>query len=104
MVERTIDELIEAGWYVLESDFDPRAFVQWKLRALECVECLMGADHPYTQYFNSFVTRPASTDLLAGEGILNAMKEQVGGTTLNDSLCQDPCIVDHLLPSGGAAV
>ena len=103
MVERTIDELIEAGWYVLESDFDPRAFVQWKLRALECVECLMGPDHPYTQYFNSFVTRPASPDLLAGEGILNAMKEQVGRTSLSGSLCQEPCGIDHVTPSGSAA-
>ena len=103
MVERTIDELIEAGWYVLESDFDPRAFVQWKMRALECVHCLMGADHPYTQYFNSFVMRPASTDLLAGEGILNAMKEQVGGTSRSGSLCQDPCSIAHVIPSGNAA-
>ena len=103
MVERTIDELIEAGWYVLESDFDPRAFVQWKIRALECVECLMGPDHPYTQYFNSFVLRPATIDLLAGEGILNAMREQPAGTIRNGSLHQEPQSVDDLMPSGSAA-
>ncbi len=103
MFDRMIDELIEAGWYVLESDFDPRAFVQWKMRALECVHCLMGPDHPYTQYFNSFVMRPASTDLLAGEGILTAMKEKVSATDRSGSLCQGPCSIDHATPSGSAA-
>ena len=103
MGKRMIDELIEAGWYVLESDIDPRAFVQWKMRALECVECLMGPEHPYTQYFNSFVLRPASTDLLAGEGILNAMREQLAGASRRGSLRVVPRRVHDLMPSGSAA-
>ena len=77
VVPRMVDDLIEAGWYVLESDFDPRAFSEWKAKAFECVHAMMGPSHPYTQYFKAFVTSPEHADLLAGEGILNAVKEQM---------------------------
>jgi hypothetical protein len=72
-----IDSLIEAGWNVLESDFDPGAFRTWRMRASQCVAALMGPDHPYTKYFGNFVLKPEPTDLLAGEGILVAIRERV---------------------------
>ncbi len=103
MGERMIDELIEAGWYGLESDFDPQAFVHWKMKALECVECLMGPEHPYIQYFNLFVLRPASTDLLVGEGILNAMREQLAGASRSSFLREEPRRGHDLMTSGNAA-
>ncbi len=47
-VERKIDELIDAGWDVLYSDFDVRAFDQWKKSAFSCLSALLGPDHKYT--------------------------------------------------------
>jgi hypothetical protein len=77
--EKMIDDLIEAGWFVLESDFDTTAFGRWRRQAFKCVEVLMGADHPYTLYFKNFVLKEGNKDLLAGEGILTAIKEHFSG-------------------------
>ncbi len=55
LVDNMIDDLIEAGWYVLESDFDLKALSNWRKEAFECVTALMGPDHTYTQYFKDFV-------------------------------------------------
>lgn len=76
--EQMIDDLIKAGWYVLESDFDSKALSNWRKEAFECVTALMGPDHTYTQYFKDFVRGRAKASVLAGEGILNAVKEHVG--------------------------
>jgi hypothetical protein len=75
-VEGQIDDLIEAGWYVLESDFDPVAFVNWRQKALNCLKILLGPDHPYTEYFKDFVTEAEKCQLLTGTGILTAAKEK----------------------------
>lgn len=77
IVIKKIDDLIEAGWHVLESDFDPGAFKKWKKEAFECVTALVGPDHPYAQYFSQFVLEPKRRNLLAGEGILVAMRHTV---------------------------
>jgi hypothetical protein len=77
--EKMIDDLIEAGWFVLESDFDTRAFGRWRRQAFKCVEVLMGPDHPYSLNFRDFVFKERNKDLLAGEGILTAIKEQLPG-------------------------
>ena len=86
-VNKALDDLIEAGWQVIESDFDPDAFVQWRKRALDCVAVLMGEDHPYTQFFDEFVSREVRDSLLTGAGILEATKEQlsVRGSTADHS-------------------
>ena len=76
---KRIDDVIEAGWYVVESDFDAGAFRTWKERAFECVASLMGPDHPYTRYFGEFVSEAKKNNVLTGEGILTAVKEQVAG-------------------------
>ena len=47
LATKAIDELINAGWEVLESDFDPVAFMKWRRSAYECVVVLLGPDHPY---------------------------------------------------------
>jgi len=72
-----IDDAIEAGWSVLESDVDPAAFRRWRREAFECVTALVGPDHPYSKYFSQFVSEPESRNLLAGEGILTAMRHTV---------------------------
>jgi hypothetical protein len=79
LVESKIDHLIEAGWHVLLSDFDTSAFAVWRKEALECVTALMGPNHTYTKYFQDFVHGDDTRDVLSGEGILAAMREQIEG-------------------------
>jgi len=75
-VEQRIDDLIEAGWGVLDSDFDPVAFQLWRRRAFDCLTAMVGPDHVYTRHFENFVQQGGETDLLAANGILSAAKEQ----------------------------
>ncbi|MBI4962754.1 MAG: hypothetical protein HY913_05695 [Desulfomonile tiedjei] len=51
MVEKRIDDMIEAGWHVLDSDFDTAAFQHWRKQAFKCVNDLLGPDHTYTRSF-----------------------------------------------------
>jgi hypothetical protein len=87
VVENLIDDLIEAGRYVLESDFDLKALSNWRKEAFQCVSALMGPDHTCTQYFKDFVNGGARTGVLAGEGILNTVKEQLGKVTGRQPCC-----------------
>jgi hypothetical protein len=75
-VEQRIDDLIEAGWGVLDSDFDPVAFERWRRRAFDCLTAVVGPDHVYTRHFEDFVRQGGKKDLLAAGGILSAAKEQ----------------------------
>ena len=78
-MEKMIDDLIEAGWEVLNSDFDKLAFMNWRRRALDCITRLAGPDHPYAQYFKSLVEETGQISLLTGTGILVAAKENIAG-------------------------
>ena len=74
--EQRIDDLIEAGWGVLNSDFDPVSFHVWRRTAFDCLTAMVGPDHVYTRHFENFVRQGGKTDLLAASGILSAAKEQ----------------------------
>ncbi len=76
-IERKIDELIEAGWGVLKSDFDPAKFQHWRLKAFECLTEMLGPEHVYTKYFEKFVRKGDSKNVLAGGGVLVAAKEEI---------------------------
>lgn len=78
-VDGRIDDLIEAGWGVLESDFDPVAFQRWRRSAFDCLTAMFGPDHVYTRHFEKFVRESGKTDLLVAGGILSAAKEQMAG-------------------------
>jgi hypothetical protein len=78
-VEERIDDVIEAGWGVRESDFDPVAFQHWTRRAFDSLTAVVGLDHVYTRQFENFVRQGGKTDLLAAAGILSATKEQTVG-------------------------
>jgi hypothetical protein len=41
-IEAKIDDLIEAGWGVLNSAFDPVAFQQWRRMAFLCLTEMLG--------------------------------------------------------------
>jgi hypothetical protein len=75
--EEALDDLIRAGWQVIESDFDTEAFLNWRKRARDCVVILAGPDHPYAQFFDAAVAEGPTGSLLAGAGILEAIKEQL---------------------------
>jgi hypothetical protein len=75
--EKRIDDLIEAGWHVLYSDFDAIAFRDWRNKAFACLHALLGPDHMYTRSFRRPVQEPAESSLLVGGGILTAAKETV---------------------------
>lgn len=76
-LEQVVDNLIEAGWRVIDSDFDLAAFTHWRKQALDCIGALLGPAHAYTNYFKDFVDHAEKTSLLTGAGLLVATKEQV---------------------------
>jgi hypothetical protein len=76
-LEQLVDNLIEAGWHVIDSDFDMAAFCHWRKQALDCIGALMGPAHAYTHYFKDFVEHAEKVSLLTGAGILIATKEQM---------------------------
>ncbi len=84
--ERQIDDLIEAGWKVIDSDFDPVAFQLWRKRCLTCLSALLGSDHSYTGFFRDHLRGANRNNLVVGGGILAAAshelrkrKEESGG-------------------------
>ena len=85
LLEQSVDSLIEAGWHVIDSDFDIAAFTCWRKQALDCVGALMGPAHPYTHYFRDFVEQAEKASLLTGEGILVATKEQIANAQRQSS-------------------
>ncbi len=84
-IEERIDDLIEAGWGVLNSDFDPGAFQRWRQRAFDCLAAMFGPDHVYTRHFENFVRQGGKVELLAAGGILSAAKEQESCNRLEPS-------------------
>jgi len=82
-MQNRIDELIKAGWGVVDSDFDQEAFKHWRLKAFECLNAMFGPDHVYTKYFEQFVKQGDKTHVLAAGGVLVAAKEQIRGPLSN---------------------
>jgi hypothetical protein len=76
-MEGKIDDLIETGWWVLDSGFDPVAFQHWRRRALDCLTAMVGPEHVYTRHFEHFVRQEGPADLLLASGILSAAKEEM---------------------------
>lgn len=75
--DKPIDDLIRAGWEVIESDYHAIAFQNWRQKAFDCLVQLMGPDHTYTQYFAHHIRQSGINDLLAGAGILSAAREEM---------------------------
>jgi hypothetical protein len=76
--EKLIDDLILAGWHVLDTHFDESAFRNWRERVLYCLTDLLGDDHHYTQSFRVWVREYETGAVLTGGGILAAVKEEIG--------------------------
>jgi hypothetical protein len=84
-IERENRRCDRSGLGVLDSDFDPIAFHQWRRRAFDCLSKMVGPNHPYTRHFGNLVQKGARTELLAAAGILSAARQGIGGTGLEAS-------------------
>lgn len=93
-VEERIDELIKAGWEVVDSDCDSRAFQHWRLKAFECLAAMFGPDHVYTKYFEHFAEQGDRTNVLAAGGVLVAAKQHIVGKELGPSKSLAPHGID----------
>ena len=72
-----LNDLINAGWSILENGFDPQAFLVWKQLSFACLVGLLGPLHFYTQNFRRFTAKGDPKGLLAAEGILTAAREEI---------------------------
>ena len=75
-IEARIDDLIKAGWNVIDSDFDLVAFLRWRRSAFDCLTDMLGPDHVYTRHFESLVRQGRKIDRLAGVDVLTAAEQQ----------------------------
>ena len=78
-IESKINDLIRAGWSVVDSDFDPSAFHQWRNAALDCFIEMLGPDHVYTRHFGKFVEQGSQTVPLAATVKLSPAQEGITG-------------------------
>ncbi len=77
LIDNKIDELIKAGWNLIESDLDAAAFQNWENQVRDSLGALVGPDHTYARQFEDYVKGTEATNVLAGCGILIAAKEQM---------------------------
>jgi hypothetical protein len=61
---KRLDDLIEAGWHVVDSEFDADAFYFWKKKALDFLTDFVGPDHTCTQSFRHRVQQTELFDHL----------------------------------------
>ncbi|MEW6137231.1 MAG: hypothetical protein AB1733_03290 [Thermodesulfobacteriota bacterium] len=47
-LDQQLRNLVEAGWHVIESDFDTAAFLKWRKAAVACLDELMEPDEKST--------------------------------------------------------
>jgi hypothetical protein len=86
-----LDSLIEAARQVINNNFDPAAFLNWRRNALDYLTEILGPGHHYTRCFQEFVQDGQDGPLLAGQGILEAAKHQManGQFTKTDTVPED---------------
>jgi len=49
-LDQQLRNLVEAGWHVIESDFDTAAFLTWREAAVKCLNELMGPEFESPDY------------------------------------------------------
>lgn len=54
MNEKAFKALVEAGWNVVESGFEPSAFLEWRRNAHSCLTSMLGEDHSHTRHFAEY--------------------------------------------------
>ncbi|MGB6067470.1 MAG: hypothetical protein WBG50_21915 [Desulfomonilaceae bacterium] len=69
---KSLDDLIEAGWHVIDTEFDAGAFYYWKRKALDFLTDFVGPDHESTRSFRNRIEQTERFDPLDRSGILTA--------------------------------
>jgi hypothetical protein len=59
--EKRLDDLIEAGWHVVDTEYDRKALYFWKKKAYDFLSDFVGPDHASTQVFKNYVTPDETT-------------------------------------------
>ncbi len=77
----SITDLINAAQALLDAGFDVQAFLTWKSLAFISLLGLLGPLHYYTKTFCRVTEVPDHTHLMAGEGVLVAIKEGLSQST-----------------------
>ncbi len=54
--QESIDDLIEAGWNVVKTEFDKQAYLSWKKKAYLFLADFVGPDHACTRDFQAGVS------------------------------------------------
>lgn len=94
-IQNLIDELIDAGRLVLDSDFDPDAFKHWRFKAFECLSAMLGPNHIHTKYFEDCVAQRGRTTPISSKPELFEAKETVAGNSAYPSEGGDRHIVSR---------
>ncbi len=69
---KSLDDLIEAGWHVIDTEFDAGAFYYWKKKALDFLTDFVGPDHESTRSFKNCIEQTKGFDPLDHRSILTA--------------------------------
>jgi hypothetical protein len=69
---KRLDDLIEAGWHVVDSEYDAEALCYWKKKVLDFLTDFVGPDHACTQSFRHCVQQTELFDQFDGCEILAA--------------------------------
>jgi len=72
-----LNDLILAAQSILDSGFDVQAFMSWQMSAFAALVSLLGPAHYYVQDFKRLTSETSPIGLLAGEGVLEAAKQEV---------------------------
>jgi hypothetical protein len=59
-LDQQLTKLVEAGWHVIESDFDAAAFRTWRAAAVKCLSELIGPEFESSRYFGECSSEAAS--------------------------------------------
>jgi hypothetical protein len=62
--DKPIDDLIRAGWEVIETDYHAVALHNWRQKAFDCLVQLLGPDHMDTQYFEHHIRQFEKENLI----------------------------------------
>jgi hypothetical protein len=67
---KRLDDLIEAGWHVVDTEFDAEALYYWRKKALDFLTDFVGPDHACTQSFRDCIKPTEQFDPLDRSDIL----------------------------------
>jgi hypothetical protein len=71
---KRLDDLIEAGWHVVDTEFDAEALYYWKKKALDFLTDFVGPDHACTQSFRDTIQHTEQFEPLDGIDIFAAAR------------------------------